>query len=104
MQNRKSNETTAITNIHNKKEIQKEKKKRQPEHCNICNKYISRSNMIRHLKRIHGGYKRLPSMKNYEHFVETAKITNLKIDIENIDTKTDRIYPVEPCSDRKRLR
>ena len=97
MQNRKTNEITAVSNIHNKKEIQK-------EHCNICNKSISCSNMIRHLKRIHGGFKRLPSMKNYEHFVETAKITNLKIDIENINTATDRIYPVEPCADRKRLR
>ena len=97
MQNRKTNEITAVSNIHNKKEIQK-------EHCNICNKSISRSNMIRHIKRIHGGFKRLPSMKNYEHFVETAKITNLKIDIENINTATDRIYPVEPCADRKRLR
>ena len=97
MQNRKTNEITAVSNIHNKKEIQK-------EHCNICNKSISRSNMIRHIKRIHGGFKRLPSMKNYEHFVETAKITNLKIDIENINTATDRIYPVEPCVDRKRLR
>ena len=97
MQNRKTNEITAVSNIHNKKEIQK-------EHCNICNKSISRSNMIRHIKRIHGGFKRLPSMKNYEHFVETAKITNLKIDIENINTATDRIYPVEPCAHRKRLR
>ena len=43
-------------------------------------------------------------MKNYEHFVETAKVTNLKIDIENINTATDRIHPVEPCSHRKRLR
>ena len=108
MQKRKTNEITAITNIHDRNEIQMEKKKfrkRQHEYCNMCNKSISsRSNMIRHLKRIHGGSKRVPSMKNYEHFVETAKITNLKIDIENINTATDRIYPVEPCANRKRLR